>query len=83
MKRQTRMAFDAIAVRDYLASYGTDPIPEPEQGWASLVDEACHRLILLEGIVGFLRDTAESTRRMNEAAIAPLLGPYRPPGAKG
>ena len=79
MKRQTRLDFDAAAVRDYLASFGGHPIREPEQGWASLVEEACNRLAMLEGIITLLRDTAEANRRATEACIAPLLGPYVAP----
>lgn len=83
MKRQTRMDFDARAIRDYLASFGGHPVREPEQGWVSLVDEACNRLVLLEGLIEMMRDSAELTRRTNELLIVPVLGPYRDPETRG
>lgn len=53
LPHQDRAWFDAQAVLEFLKGcpHGGDA---PEQGWISLVREACHRIATLEGTVAAL-----------------------------
>ena len=75
LPRQTREAFDPAAVLKFLGASRQEGAA-PQQGWHSLVEEACHRIARLEASLTMFEEARE--RHAWEAAqafrLAGMLG---------
>jgi len=71
LPEQDRNTFDAQAVLDFVRTSAD----APQQGWFSLVEEACHRLLWMEERMVTARETAdrlaETVRKLRNEMLPP------------
>jgi hypothetical protein len=80
LTRQTRTTFDPVAVLEFLKTcpHGGEA---PQQGWISLVDEACHRIAALEIALTAMATSNRQLMDHTEHLMKTVSVPFR--GADG